>query len=61
MIPLNATRPGCANASVRVRVRGLLFVMHGAAQPCTAGLDLQSRSVLETKVEIVEGRMNGRH
>lgn len=36
-------------------------MMHGAAQPCPAGLDLQSRSVLETKVETVEGRMNGRH
>lgn len=59
MIPLNATRSGCVNASVHMR--GLLFVMHGAAQPCAAGLDLQSRSVLETKVETVEGRMNSRH
>lgn len=61
MIPSNATRPGCANASMRACMRGLLFEMHGAAQPCAAGLDLQSRSVLETKVETVEGRMNGRH
>lgn len=61
MIPSNATRSGCVNASVRACVRGLLFVMHGPAQPCAAGLDLQSRSVLETKVETVEARMNGRH